>query len=73
MYNPDRVRQPLARGANGELEPIAWDDAIQRIVDRLGQVSTDEVRFITGNEAGSFGRLVDEWLRAVGAGPRVEQ
>ena len=71
VYNPDRVRQPLARGANGELEPIGWDDAIQRIVDRLGQVSTDQVRFVTGSEAGSFGRLVDAWLRALGAGPRV--
>jgi molybdopterin-containing oxidoreductase family iron-sulfur binding subunit len=71
VYNPDRVRQPLARGADGELEPITWDDAIQRIVERLGQVSTDQVRFVSGNEAGSLGRLVDEWLRLLGAGPRV--
>jgi anaerobic selenocysteine-containing dehydrogenase len=71
LYNPDRVQQPLARGAGGELEPIEWDEAIQRIAERLGQVSPDQIRFVTGAETGSFGRLADAWLRAIGAGPRV--
>ncbi len=58
LYNPDRVQQPLARSESGELEPIGWDEAVQRIVERLGQVSPDQLRFVTGYESGSFGRLV---------------
>src|SRR5690606_31164767 len=27
-YHPDRFAGPMRRGANGELEPIAWDEAI---------------------------------------------
>jgi molybdopterin-containing oxidoreductase family iron-sulfur binding subunit len=71
LYNPDRVRQPLARGADGELESISWDEAIQRITERIGETSGDQIRFVTGNEAGTFGRLVDTWLQVLGAGPRV--
>ncbi len=71
LYNPDRVRGPMARSAGGGFEPIPWDDAIQRIVDRLGGTAGEGVWFVTGNEAGSFDALVAEWLQALGANPRV--
>ena len=67
LYNPDRLRGPMARSAAGGFEPITWDDAYARIAQRLGQASANGVAFVTGNEAGSFDRLVNEWLAAVGS------
>jgi len=69
LYNPDRVRQPMARSAaTGEFSPVSWDDAIGQIASRLGEASGSRIRFITGHEPGTFGGLVAEWLRAYGAG-----
>jgi len=67
LYNPDRLRGPMARAAGGGFEPITWDDAYTRIVQRLGQASANGVAFVTGNEAGSFDRLVNQWLAAIGS------
>jgi anaerobic selenocysteine-containing dehydrogenase/Fe-S-cluster-containing dehydrogenase component len=71
LYNPDRVRTALGRGTSGFLEPIAWDDAIGAVVERLNTVPRDRIWFLLGNEAGSFDALVAEWLAALGANPRV--
>ena len=35
LYNPGRIQAPMARGANGQLAPITWDDAIGRLAVRL--------------------------------------
>jgi molybdopterin-containing oxidoreductase family iron-sulfur binding subunit len=70
LYNPDRVREPLARGADGSFAPISWDDAVSRIAATLGETAGERIRFMTGQEAGSFDRLVDEWLRAFGSAGR---
>jgi molybdopterin-containing oxidoreductase family iron-sulfur binding subunit len=71
LYNPDRVREPLARAADGSYQPISWDDAIARVGERLGTTAAERVWFVMGNEAGSFDTLVTEWLAAMGANPRV--
>jgi molybdopterin-containing oxidoreductase family iron-sulfur binding subunit len=71
LYNPDRLRGPMARTANGEFEPIAWDEALARVVQELSGVDGDRVWFLTGNEAGSFDLLVNEWLAALGSRGRV--
>jgi anaerobic selenocysteine-containing dehydrogenase/Fe-S-cluster-containing dehydrogenase component len=71
LYNPDRVRGPLARAADGSFGPISWDDAIARIAERLGSATREQVWFVMGNEAGSFDTLVTEWLAALGANPRI--
>ena len=67
LYNPDRVTGPMERNANGQFQPITWDDAYARITERLGALSGDQVAFLTGNESGTFDRLVDEWLAALGS------
>lgn len=69
LYNPDRVRTPLARNASGQLEPITWEAAIERLGERI-RGAERRIVFVTGHDASSFGDLVDEWLRAVG-GRRV--
>ncbi len=66
-YNPDRIRGPLARSANGGFEEISWDDAIARLAERAGGAAADRLWFVTGNERGSFERLVGEWVAAFGS------
>jgi molybdopterin-containing oxidoreductase family iron-sulfur binding subunit len=67
LYNPDRIRGPMARAADGTFESISWDDAQHRLAERVGQAGAAQVRFVTGAETGTFGRLVREWLAALGA------
>jgi len=70
LYNPDRVRGPLARTEAGTFEPVSWDDALARVVEHLVDVPGDRVWFVTGHEAGAFAALVRDWLDAIG-GHRV--
>ena len=70
LYNPDRVRGPMARNAAGQFEPIAWEDAYTRIVERMGAATGDQVAFLTGHASGTFDQLVDQWLAAVGSQTR---
>ena len=69
-YNPDRIRGPLARAADGTFEPISWDDALGRLAARLGQAG-DGLVFLTGDERGTFADLIAAWLAAFGNGRHV--
>ncbi len=71
LYNPDRIRGPLARTEAGAFEPVSWDDAMNRIVERMRGVPADRVWLVTGGEAGTFDALVRDWLGALGGGQRV--
>ena len=66
LYNPDRVRHPMVRNANGTLEAIDWDGAIQRLSAKVSEARGTGIVFLTGAEVSSFGDLVDEWMRQVG-------
>lgn len=39
--DPDRLRRPLVRGADGELHETSWDAAITRAAELLGDVQTE--------------------------------
>ena len=39
LYNPGRVKGPMARGAGGAWQEITWDDAIQRFAAKLSAAS----------------------------------
>ncbi|MBI3981492.1 MAG: molybdopterin-dependent oxidoreductase, partial [Gemmatimonadetes bacterium] len=71
LYNPDRVRGPMARAADGTFQTITWEDAITRIAERVGGAQGPALWFVTGAESGTFDRLVDEWLAALGSRGRV--
>lgn len=71
VYNPDRVRSPLARGADGKFAPISWDEALQRVSERLGAARGQGIWFLSGNERGSFQRLIRDWLAAFGSDRHV--
>jgi len=69
-YNPDRIRGPLARAADGTFASISWDDALARLVPQLAGAG-DGLVFLTGDERGSFAELIREWLAAMGGGRHV--
>ncbi len=71
LYNPDRIRAPMARAASGEFQEISWDDAIARVSSALTGEEGRRIWFLTGNEAGSFDSLINDWLGALGSTGRV--
>jgi len=53
--DPDRLRTPLLRGADGELEAATWEQAYARVAERLGPLieahGRDAVAVYIGNPA----------------------
>src|SRR5436190_2916454 len=66
LYNPDRVTDPMARGANGEWQKVTWDDAIGRLQANVREARGKGIAFVTGLESGSFGELVEAWTKLIG-------
>jgi molybdopterin-containing oxidoreductase family iron-sulfur binding subunit len=64
-YHPDRYAGPLRRGADGALAPISWDEALALLAEKLG-AARGRIRMITGETGPTLGRLIDEWIDAVG-------
>ena len=69
LYNPDRFRGPMAR-KNGALVAITWDEALQTLAARLGEVRSKgqaaNAVFINQHEIGSFPAFLDSWLKDYG-------
>ena len=65
LYNPGRLKGPMARGANGQFQAITWDDAIARLAEKLGGAG-NKVAVISGAGRGTFSDLLNEWVRALG-------
>jgi NADH-quinone oxidoreductase subunit G len=74
MNRSDRVHTPQVRTSDGTLEPVGWQDAVQRLVDRLGEVkaSTDEV-LVVGSpyHANEDSALLARLLKVLGGGRAV--
>ncbi len=70
LYDPDRVRLPLAR-EGGQLRPVSWDDAENLLSQRLQAARGGNVMFLTGKTGPAFGDLVENFVSAVG-GSHVE-
>src|SRR5438046_1628714 len=65
LYNPDRVTDPMARGPNGEWQKLSWEDAISRLQAKVKEARGKGIAFVTGLESGSFGELVDTWMKEI--------
>ena len=70
LYDPDRVRVPLAR-EGGQLRPVSWDEAENLLSQRLQAARGGNVMFLTGKTGPAFGDLVENFVSAVG-GSHVE-
>ncbi len=65
LYNPGRIREPMARGADGKLSAITWDDAIGRLAAKLNAAG-GKVAVLSGAGRGTFSDLLAEWTGALG-------
>jgi anaerobic selenocysteine-containing dehydrogenase/Fe-S-cluster-containing dehydrogenase component len=65
LYNPGRLKGPMARQANGQFQEITWDDAIARLASKLGPAG-NRVAVISGAGRGTFSDLLADWVGALG-------
>ncbi len=75
LYNPDRIRTPLKRGASRRLEPVGWDQAVNELVESVVRLRSSgdsrRIAVVTPLLGGSLGELFDRWARGIGAGLRL--
>ena len=64
LYNPGRLKGPMARTPSGEFQPITWDDAIQRLTAKLSAAG-GKLAVISGAGRGTFSDLLAEWTSAL--------
>src|SRR4051794_16931862 len=65
LYNPGRLKGPMARQANGQFQEITWDDAVARLASKLGPAG-NRVAVISGAGRGTFSDLLADWVGALG-------
>jgi anaerobic selenocysteine-containing dehydrogenase/Fe-S-cluster-containing dehydrogenase component len=65
LYNPGRLKGPMARGADGKLKEISWDDAIAQLAAKLGTAG-NRIAAISGTGRGTFSDLLSDWVGALG-------
>jgi molybdopterin-containing oxidoreductase family iron-sulfur binding subunit len=74
LYNPDRFSGAQQR-RGGNLAPVGWDEALKVVTERLGQLRQGgkgrSIALVTQLETGTTATLLDRWVQAVGARPRV--
>lgn len=73
-YDPDRIASPEVREGDA-WKAIPAADAEKLLVEKLRaarvRAGAGRIAMITQLESGSLGRLMDDWLKAVGGRPRV--
>jgi molybdopterin-containing oxidoreductase family iron-sulfur binding subunit len=60
----------MRRGASGELEPVSWEEAIRQLGAEIGK-NPSGTWLLGGDPGATAGRLLDDFVAAVGAGGRV--
>jgi anaerobic selenocysteine-containing dehydrogenase/Fe-S-cluster-containing dehydrogenase component len=65
LYNPGRLKAPMARAAGGGFQEITWDDAIQRLAAKLAAAG-GKVAVISGAGRGTLSDLLADWTAALG-------
>jgi anaerobic selenocysteine-containing dehydrogenase/Fe-S-cluster-containing dehydrogenase component len=65
LYNPGRIKAPMARSADGGFAEITWDEAINRLSAKVGEAG-NRIGVISGGGRGTFSDLLAEWTSAVG-------
>jgi anaerobic selenocysteine-containing dehydrogenase len=61
-YNPDRVREPMLKGA-----AVSWEQALATINEKLGGAKGEEIAFLTGGMSGHAKVLLTNYLDALGS------
>src|SRR5262245_20309272 len=79
LYNQDRLRGAHRRevmpAGQSRLAPVAWDDALVALTDRVRMVRDEgranRIAIVTPLVTGSLDRLFDAWARAIGGARRL--
>jgi molybdopterin-containing oxidoreductase family iron-sulfur binding subunit len=67
LYNPDRLRSPMLRGADGKLTKISWDDALKQFADHLKDAAgkgNDRVAMIASPQGPTLNKITTAFLGA---------
>ncbi|MFQ5574350.1 MAG: molybdopterin-dependent oxidoreductase [Terriglobia bacterium] len=71
LYNPDRVKGPMARNGGSELKRIGWKKALTTVSSRLQEVqqqgAADGVVFLTEPLRGSLSGLITKFMDTYGS------
>ena len=69
LYDPDRVREPLARTTdvlgNEVFTPLSWDEAFKRVAEGV-RVDGKKKVLLTAGSTGSYAALQKEWCATLG-------
>ena len=65
LYNPGRLKAPMARQADGTFKEITWDEAIATLVQKL-QGASGKLAVLNGAGRGTFTDLLKAWTEAQG-------
>ncbi len=73
LYNPDRIQQPLKKGADESFQPILWEATEKILAGKLAELKgqAGRIAFVTPLLTGSLDNLIDTWLKALGGGRRL--
>ena len=65
LYNPGRLRFPMAANSVGHKTEILWNEAIDRLAQEV-RTAGSKVAVISGAGPGTFDDLLAEWVAAIG-------
>ncbi len=65
LYNPGRIRGPMARQADGSFKEITWDEAIATLTQKL-QGAGGKLAVLSGAGRGTFSDVLAAWTQAQG-------
>ncbi len=70
LYHPDRVTEPMRRGASGELEPVSWEEALEAAATAMA-AAPGMTTVVSGAPSGPLLGLWRRFAAAIGAPPPV--
>ncbi|UCE05682.1 MAG: 4Fe-4S dicluster domain-containing protein [bacterium] len=62
LYHPDRLRNPLMRDDNGNLNKCSWNEAYTMIIDTLKNSSKRHV-YLSSRTSGALSNLIDQFCK----------
>lgn len=65
LYNPGRIRGPMARQADGTFKEITWDEAVATLSQKL-QAASGKLAVLSGAGRGTFSDFLASWTQAQG-------
>jgi len=69
-YHPDRFQGPMLRSGPGALGPISWEAGIELLSLEIAK-APERVQVLGGDPGDTAGKLIDRFVRAVGAAGRT--